>query len=47
MRAELRADLAALENRLIKWMIGIAVTVAGIAVAAGTAFLVAILRGLG
>ena len=45
-RAELRADLAALENRLIKWIIGTAVTVAGIAVAAGTAFLVAVLRAL-
>ena len=43
-RAELRADLAALENRLIKWMIGTAVTVAGIAVAAGTALVVAVLR---
>ena len=45
-RAELRADLAALENRLIKWMIGTAATVAGIAVAAGTALVVAVLRAI-
>ena len=46
-RAEVRADLAALEARLIKWMIGIALTATGIVVAAGTAFVVAVLRTLG
>ena len=43
-RAEVRADRAALEARLIKWMIGIALTATGIVVAAGTAFVVAVLR---
>ena len=46
-RAEVRADIAALEARLIKWMIGIALTATGIVVAAGTAFVVAVLRTLG
>ena len=46
-RAEVRADLAALEARLIKWMIGIALTATGIVVAAGTVFVVAVLRTLG
>jgi hypothetical protein len=46
-RAEVRADLAALEARLIKWMIGIALTATGIVVAVGTAFVVAVLRTLG
>ena len=47
-RAEIRADLTALEARLIKWMIGIALTATGIVVAAGsTAFVVAVLRTLG
>lgn len=46
-RAEVRADLAALEARLIKWMIGIALTATGIVVAAGTAFVVAVLRTVG
>ena len=47
LRAEFQADLAALEARLIKWMIGVALTAAGIVVAAGTAFAVAVLRALG
>lgn len=47
LRAEVQADLAALEARLIKWMIGIALTAAGIVVAAGTAFVVAVLRAVG
>ena len=46
-RAEVRADLTALEARLIKWMIGIALTATGSVVAAGTAFVVAVLRTLG
>ena len=46
-RAEIRADLTALEARLIKWMIGIALTATGSVVAAGTAFVVAVLRTLG
>ena len=46
-RAEVRADLAALEARLIEWMIGIALTATGIVVAAGTAFVVAVLQTLG
>ena len=46
-RAEVRADIAALEARLIKWMIGIALTATGIVIAAGTAFVVAVLRSLG
>ena len=40
-RAEVRADLASLEARLIKWMIGIALTATGIVVAAGTAIVAA------
>lgn len=47
LRSEVQADLAALEARLIKWMIGIALTAAGIVVAAGTAFVVAVLRAIG
>ena len=43
----LRAELAALEPRLIKWMVGIAITLAGILTAAGAAFFVALLRTLG
>ena len=46
-RAEVRAELAALEARLIKWMIGIALTATGIVVAAATAFVVAVFRALG
>ena len=46
-RAEVRAELAALAARLIKWMIGIALTATGIIVAAGTAFVVAVFRALG
>ena len=46
-RAEVRADIAALEASLIKWMIGIAITATGIVVAAGTAFVMAVLRTLG
>ena len=46
-RAEVRAELAALEARLIKWMIGVAATATGIVVAAGTAFVVAVFRALG
>ena len=46
-RAEVKADLAAMEARLIKWMIGIALTAAGIVVATGTAFAVAVLRAVG
>lgn len=46
-RGEVRAELAALEARLIKWMIGIALTATGIIVAAGTAFGVAVVRALG
>ncbi len=47
LRAEVRADLAALEARLIKWMIGVALTATGIIVAAGTAVVVAVFRVLG
>ncbi len=47
LRAEVRADLAALEARLIKWMIGVALTATGIIVAAGTAVAVAVFRALG
>lgn len=43
-RAEVRADIAALEARL---MIGIALTATGIVIAAGTAFVVAVLPSLG
>ena len=43
----LRAELAALETRLIKWMVGIAITLAGILTAAGAAFFVTLLRTLG
>ena len=46
-RAEVRAGIAALEARLIKWMIGIALTATGIVIAAGTAFVVAVFRALG
>ena len=46
LRAEVRAELAALKARLIKWMIGIALTATGIIVAAGTAFVVAVFRAL-
>ena len=38
--------LAELETRLIKWMVGMTVTLAGVMLAAGTAFVVAILRAL-
>ena len=47
LRAEVRVDLAALEARPIKWMIGVALTATGIIVAAGTAVAVAVLRALG
>ena len=46
-RAEVRADIASLEARLIKWMIGIALTATGIVITAGTAFVVAVLPSLG
>ena len=46
-RAEVRADVAAFEARLIKWMIGIALTATGIVVAAGTAVVVAVFRAFG
>ena len=46
-RAEVRVERAELEARLIKWMIGIALTATGIVVAAGTAFVVAVFRALG
>ena len=46
-RAEVRADLAALEARLIEWMIGVALTATGMIVAAGTAVAVAVFRALG
>ena len=46
-RAEVRAGIAALEARLIKWMIGIALTATGIVIAAGTAFVVAVFRARG
>lgn len=46
LRADVRADIAALKTRLIKWMIGIALTATSIVVAAGTAFAVAFLRSL-
>ncbi len=44
---DLRAEIASLEARLIKWMIGVALTATGIVVAATTAFAVAVLRTLG
>ena len=44
---DLRAEIASLEARLIKWMIGVALTATGIVVAAATAFAVAVLRTLG
>lgn len=46
-RAEVRADLAALEARLIKWMLGIALTATSIVVAAGVAFVAAVLQAIG
>ena len=46
-RAEVRADLAALEARLIKWMLGIPLTATGIVVAAGIAVVAAVLRTIG
>ena len=46
-RAEVRADLAALESRLIKWMIGIALTATTIVVGAGIALVSAILQTIG
>ncbi len=46
LRADVRTDIAALGPRLIKWMIGIALTATGIVVAAGTALAVAFLRSL-
>ena len=47
LEARLGAEIAAAESRLIKWMVGIAFTLAGILTAAGTAFFVALLRTLG
>ena len=41
-----KADLAALEARLIKWMVGIVLTAAGIVTAAGVSLGIAILRTL-
>lgn len=38
--------IAELETRLIKWMVGMTVTLAGVMLAAGTVFAVAILRAL-
>ena len=40
-------QMPALEARLIKWMIGIAVTATGVVAAAGTAVVVAVFRALG
>ena len=47
VNARTDARLAELETRLIKWMVGIAITLAGVMIAAGTAFVVAILRTVG
>jgi hypothetical protein len=41
-----RGDLAALEARLVKWMVGIVLTAAGIVTAAGVTLGIAILRAL-
>ena len=46
LRARTDVRLAELETRLIKWMVGMTVTLAGVMLAAGTAFVVAILRAL-
>jgi hypothetical protein len=47
LRAAVRVDITALEARLIKWMIGIALTATGIVVAAGTTVVLAVFRTLG
>ncbi len=47
LEARLGAEIAAAESRLIKWMVGIAFTLAGLLTAAGTAVFVALLRTLG
>lgn len=41
-----KADLAVLETRLIKWLVGIVLTAAGIVTAAGVTLGIAILRAL-
>lgn len=46
LRARTDVRIAELETRLIKWMVGMTVTLIGVMLAAGTAFVVAILRAL-
>lgn len=46
LRARTDVRIAELETRLIKWMVGMTVTLVGVMLAAGTAFVVAILRAL-
>ena len=45
--AELRAEISRSESRIIKWVVGIVLTAAGIVTAAGVAVGLAILRALG
>ena len=45
--AELRSEISRSESRIIKWMVGIVLTAAGIVTAAGVAIGLAILRALG
>ena len=45
--AELRAEISKSESRIIKWVVGIVLTAAGIVTAAGVAVGLAILRALG
>ena len=45
--AEVRAEISRSESRIIKWVVGIVLTAAGIVTAAGVAIGLAILRALG
>ena len=45
--AELRSEISRSESRIIKWVVGIVLTAAGIVTAAGVAVGLAILRALG
>ena len=45
--AELRAEISRSESRIIKWLVGIVLTAAGIVTAAGVTVGLAILRALG
>ena len=41
-----KADLAALETRLIKWMVGIALSAATVAIATAAALIITVIRTL-